>query len=312
MWRPWSRILEALGRIRLPVSFRTDVHVGSAQAVDARGDTGWRAFRSTEDLYRVWGPVPGSPWEPFHCLPLFAAVDRIPRERLGPTNLSFMPVKGEDGPLSPLPDHARPGAPAPEWLEPGTWTILDLPGRATVKAGVWLVQAGCQPVCTFDNWPHARGLLKPEEILAELLRWATTVGELRGSLAPDSPPAWICDSERLGRREGRPGEFDNRYFLDDSILPGPRLLAGAGIRRVVYVTSGERTVPVVDLEGYFADLLRAGVEILHEDLANPEVGPRPFSMERTPRPPPRSGYRRSSAGGFGTTVPEPSSGGGGG
>jgi hypothetical protein len=312
MWRRWSGLLEALGRIRVGRPGRKDVWVGSANAVDARGDLGWHAFRSTADLHRVWGPVPRSAWEPFHCLTLFAVLDRIPTERIGPTNLSFMPEKNEDGPLSPLPPHARPGASPPPWLDEGTWTILDLPGRAAVKAGVWMVRSGCQPVCTFDNWPHPQGVLKPEEILAELIRWATTVAELRSSLGPASPPLWICDSERLGRRVGRPREFDNRYYMDDSVLPGPTLLSRSGIRRVVYVNSGEREVPIRDLDMYFADLLKAGIEVLHEDLANPERGATPFAMPRTPRRFVRIGYRRSSAGGFGTVVPDPSEGGGGG
>jgi hypothetical protein len=192
-----------------------------------------------------------------------------------------------------------------------TWTILDLPGPRAVEAGAWLVSAaGCQPVCTFDNWPHPRGLLRPEETLAELLRWATTVAEARRRLQPSSPPVWICDSERLGGREGRPREFDNRYYLDDSILPGPGLLGRSGIRRAVYATFAGEQVPVIDLEAYFADLLAAGVEVLHVDLGDPQLEPRPFSAPRTPRPPPRAGFHRSAAGGFGSEVPEPSSGGG--
>lgn len=309
MWRPWFKLLEALGRIRLKIGFKRDLRVGSPREVDAQGGMGWRAFRSAEELYRVWGPAPGSPWEPFHCLPLFAAVDRIPRERLGPTALGPLAGKAD---LAPVPAHARPGAPRPEWLDDGTWTILDLPGRSSVIAAVWLVGSGpCQPVCTFDNWPHPKGILHPQEVLAELLRWATTVADLRSGLRPESPPVWICDSDRLGRRKGVPGEFDNRYFLDDSILPGPALLRGAGIHKVVYVTHNARTVPVEDLEGSLSDLLRSGMEVLHVELTNPDDEPRPLASLRTKKRPKQTGFRRSAAGGFGTTVPEPSSGGGG-
>lgn len=314
MWRPWSRLLEALGRVRFSARSTWRVSVGDPRAVDARGGSEWRAFLAPEDLFRVWGPLDGSPWEPFHCVPLFAALDRVARGRAGPPSKVEL-ERAASGP-DVLPGHARPGAPAPAWATPGTWTIVDLPGPVAVEAGAWLVTAaGCQPVCTFDHWPHPRGVLRAEAILAELLRWASTVGAARGRLVRDAPPVWICDSERLGTRTGSPGEFDNRYFLDDSILPGPGLLGGAGIRRVVYLSagSGSRTggaapaVPVVDLEAYLSDLLKAGLPVLHVEVSEFSLEPRPFSAPSSPRPPPRSGYRRSAAGGFGTEVPEPSS-----
>ncbi|TVR52843.1 MAG: hypothetical protein EA421_12880 [Gemmatimonadales bacterium] len=329
MSRLWSRLLEALGRIRLGAAPRRAMSVGHPGGTDALGGMDWRAYTRPEALFQVWGPLEGGPWEPFHCIPLFAALDRLPRDRVGPTHPDDLPREWRDGRIRVgtglgnraamiLPDHARPGAPPPSWLQPGTWTILDLPGAAAVEAGAWLVTAaGCQPVCTFDHWPHPRGVLRPERILAELLRWATTLAAARGRLTRNAPPLWICDSQRLGNRAGRPGDFDNRYFLDDSVLPGPRLLAGAGIERVVYLSpgrnpsgegGGETEIPVRDLEAYFTELLTAGFPVLHADLTHPELEPAPFAAPPSPRPPPRKGFRRSSAGGFGTEVPEPSSG----
>jgi hypothetical protein len=305
MWRPWSKPLEVLGRLRLGFSWRRTLRVGDPAAPDARGTAAWRGYLGSERLYDVWGPHPASPWVPFHCVPLFASLDRLRSEDVGPR---VAPAEEED-PL--LPAAALPGAPAPAWLVPGTWTVVDLPGPASVAAGAWLVTAaGCQPVCTFDNWPHARGLLRTEEVLAELLRWASTVAEARGYLRPDSPPVWICDAERLGGRAALPGEFDNRYFLDDSILPGPELLRRGGVVRVVYLTRGLAEIPVLDLEGYFAELLAAGMPVLHVDLAAGGE-PTPLTSPRKRRRFSRSGFRRSSAGGFGSEVPEPSSGGGG-
>ena len=218
-----------------------------------------------------------------------------------------------------LPAHARPGSPAPAWLEPGTLCVLDLPGRAAVEAAAWLVTAAeAQPVCTFDHWPHPKGVLPAELVLAELLRWATTLAMARGRIASDAPPLWICDSTRLGMRKGSPGEFDNRYYLDDSILPTPQVLARAGIHRVVYLgwASGENgagapalgaSIPLADLVEWFTDLLGAGIEVLHAPVSDPALRLRPF--QAPPRRPRFStkGYRRSAAGGFGTEVPEPSS-----
>jgi hypothetical protein len=165
-------------------------------------------------------------------------------------------------------------------------------------------------VCTFDNWPHPRGLLKPEDTLEALLRWATTVATARSRLQVTSPPVWICDSERLGTRQGKPGEFDNRYYLDDSVLPGASMLSRAGVRQIVYVTLGGDPTPTLDLEGYFADLLIAGLPVLRLDLADPTLEPGPFATPLTRRPVSTFSFRRSAAGGFGTEVPQPSSGGG--
>jgi hypothetical protein len=315
MSRRWSAPLELLGRLGLPrilpaALFRRQLAVGDPHAADARGGSGWRAFLDPVRLFDTWGPHPHGPWVPYHCVPLFAALDRLKRDAVGPAPPPGSPRR----PSAPaeLPPHARPGAPAPDWWTPSTWTILDLPGARSVEAAAWLVGAtGAQPVCTFDNWPHEHGVLKPELALAELLRWATTVQAARSRIAPEAPPLWICERERLGERPGRPREFDNRYFLDDSVLPGPGVLGRYGLERVVYVVPEAGDEPLADLEGYFGELLLAGIPVLRIGLSSTTSTLTPLSSRRAPRPLPRSSYRRSAVGGFGTLVPEPSSGGSG-
>lgn len=301
MWRLWSKLLELLGGFSLPRPFpRGPLKVGSPTAVDALGGRGWQRYTRPEALFEVWGPVPGSPWEPFHCVPLFASMDRIDPAGLGP------PPAEERVPEPPA--HARPGALAPSWSAPGTWVVADLPGPLVVPVGVWLVIAGYQPVCTFDNWPHLKGVQQPERILAQLLYWAPMVADYRKRLTPASAPAWLCDRLRLGERAGRPGEFDNRYYLDDSLLPGPGVLQQSGIVRVVYLTEKREDEPLVDVEPYFKRLGQAGLEVLHADLSDPTLGLAPLPRVR-PRKLHADRYRRSSAGGFGSMVPQPSEGG---
>jgi hypothetical protein len=312
MWRLWSRPLEWLGSIRFGSVGRTRLRVGHPGADDARGGWEWKEFLTSERLYDVWGPAPAGPWMPFHCVPLFAALDRIPRTEVGPSPVGMSEAWTRERTAPTLPPYARTGAPPPPFVGPGTWTILDLPGAAAVEAAAWIVDAtGAQPVCTFDNWPHEKGVLRAEEVLAELLRFASTLAAARDRISPTSPPLWICDSDRLGTRDGSPGEFDNRYYLDDSILPGPALLRREGIARIVYLSWRLPEVPVLDLEGYFTELLAAGLPVLHADLDDPSLTPRPLATPRDGRPFPRTGFRRSAAGGFGTEVPQPSSGGGG-
>ena len=316
MWRLWSGPLEFLGRLRFPrllprFLFRRKIRVGDPAAPDGRGGYEWREFLRAQALFDAWGPHPDGPWVPYHTVPLFAALDRLDARTVGPA--SPLGTPGRSALSEELPASAQPGAPAPSWVVAGTWVILDLPGPRSVEAAAWLVDsAGCQPVCTFDNWPHEKGVLKPENTLAELLRWAAVVASARARLVPGSPPVWLCDRERLGERPGRPGEFDNRYFLDDSVLPTPARLLANGIDRVIYVVQESAHVPVEDLEVYFSELLGAGIPVLRTVLTDPTGEPRPLSSPPSPRKPPRSGFRRSAAGGFGTIVPEPSSGGGGG
>ncbi len=331
MWQRWSRFLEALGRLRVPVITQAgDVSVGDPTAPDAEGGRGWQAYARAEALFQAWGPLEGSPWEPYHAVPLFAAVDRVKQRSLGPTPLREIEEEtaGTGGRALGrnegfrLPAHARVGAQIPGWAtELGTMVVVDLPGRHAVEAAAWLVtEAGLQPVCTFDHWPHRQGLLRAERVLAELLRWATTVVSARGRIPSDAPPVWICDSTRLGTRQGRPGEFDNRYYLDDSILPSAKLLQAHGITRLVYLGwGGDETspdapgpagdVPVADLVEWFTELLTAGIEVVHAPVGDPELRVRPFQAPRIRRRFSAKGYRRSAAGGFGTDLPEPSSGG---
>jgi len=337
MWRRWSRALELLGSLRVPFLMKPakGVSVGDPRIPDAAGGTEWREYLRGDRLFDAWGPHPRSPWVPYHCVPLFAALDSLRPDQVGPAlpradrpavaprtppaaTAGWPPPADIEPPSRPptieptdLPPHARPGAPRPGWIDGVTWTILDLPGRLSVEAATWMITAsGCQPVCTFDHWPHPRGLLRPENTLAELLRWVTTVAAARPELTDSSPPLWICDSERLGSRKGQPGDFDNRYYLDDSILPGPLLLRRAGIERAVYVTLPGEEIPLLDLEAYFGDLLALGVEVLWIDLLDPAMQPQPFSAPRTPRRLKRRDFRPSAAGGFGTEIPQPSSGGG--
>jgi hypothetical protein len=310
MWRPLSLVLECIGRLRIAlpfrVLFRRQVVVGHPSALDAQGSRHWERFATGEQLYDVWGPHPESPWVPFHCIPLFAAIDRVVMREVGP-----MPPAAVERVTAQVPMHARPGSPPPPWLTGDTWTMVDLPGPVSVEVAAWLVTAAsCQPVCTFNNWPHLKGQLRPEHILAALLRWASMLAEVRQGFTPRSPPLWIGDSQRLALPPGRPGDFDNRYYLEDALLPGAGLLRSAGIARVVYVTVEPADAPVIDLDGYFADLVTAGLPVFIVDLRDATLTPAAWTTRPTPRTPAASGFRRSAAGGFGSVVPQPSSGGG--
>jgi len=273
--------------------------VGSQGALDVEGGHLWRSFVDAEALYEAWGPPPGSPWLPYHCVTLFAAVERTrgPNPTAAGIVAQLIAFQGE------APLLADPPLEAPGWLDDRTLTVLELPGMVSVAAGAGLATLGCQLVSTFDNWPHPMGLLKPEDVLGQLLYYAPRVHAARGLLTPTSPPVWLCDADRLGSRSPVPRDFDNRYYLDDSLLPGTLILKAHGIERIVLVVARVNDRPAPDVEAWLADRAKDGLEILRVALRDPDQDARAYAPAR-PRMP--NVGMRSDAGGFGRLVPEPS------
>jgi hypothetical protein len=306
MWQPLWKMLDALGRLRFALGpAKVSINVGAAGATDARGGSDWRQFRTAEALYDVWGPVPGSRWEPYHCVPLFAALDTLRQGEAWPTgNEEAERIEQRthlDGAATMTPLGGN-------WAEEGVWVILDLPGVDAVTLAVRFVLAGFQPVCTFDHWPHPAGLLKPERILAQMLRFAPLLAEARRDRTTHAPPLWICDRERLGTRRGHANEFDNRYFLDDSLLPGTDTLREAGIRHIICVVPEPADPPIEDLAAYLDALRKVGFAEIHGAALNgPELDVFSFPFGRVPKRFKQAGYQRSAAGGFGRLIPEESS-----
>lgn len=304
--KTFAKPLEWLGRIRPAKPWRSrdrSLMIGNPEwTTDALGGNRWREYSSPQRLFDAWGPDSDSPWWPYHCATLFAAVDRIPKNQLHPA------------PPAWIPEWLQSDLAVPPWWDPHTFLIIDAQGSTSLAVAAPLVANGLmQPVCTFDNWPHPRGLTRPETVLATLLRYASMVDARPHPLPPHTPPVWICDATRLGTRSGIPEEFDNRYFLDDSILPGPSLLVQAGLRRVVYAGEQPTLPPSADLGEYLQSLAAAGLELEQVGLATTdqwEAQPLPLRLPTDKagrirfR---RQGYFRSTAGGFGHLVPSPSS-----
>ena len=309
MWRRLWSLLSVIGGLRVTWRrSRVPLTVGSPTERDALDSTYWKEYADTEKLFAVWGPVSGGPWEPYHCVPLFAALQTVPADRLGPTHPDQVRQVEGNGHL----EGAASASPLrTEWAAKGSWVILDLPGATSVAAAVRLIAAGFQPVCTFDNWPHPAGLIKAEVVLAQLLRYAAVVGEVRKYLTVESPPVWVCDRARLGASRGRPREFDNRYYLDDSVLPSPDTLRRNGVERIVCVVPDAVDRPRDDLCAYFRDLRKLGFNAIRgAAFSDPGLAPFDFPEEVFNISFKRSGYRRTDAGGFGVLIPEPSSSGG--
>jgi hypothetical protein len=298
----FNKLLQWIARIRIPLTLafapRAEVSVGDANLLDAIGSTRWKEYRTAEKLFDVWSPLPATTWEAFHCATLFASLDKISQSHIGPAPDEWFPewLQGEIA--------------APIWLDEQTWLILDAPGWISVAIAAHLASLRvAQPVCTFDNWPHKLGLVQPEKTLAALIRYAPWLEHARVGWTSAMPPVWVCDNTRLGTRTGIPREFDNRYFLDDSILPGPELLKTSGIEKIVYATSVAGATQTADLTEYFKLMIQSGYPLFQislEDHLQWQSEPTPF--EPTYRPPvKRRSFFRSSIGGFGANIPDPSS-----
>lgn len=306
MWRPWSKLLHLLGNLRITYTgHRAAMTVGSPNERDAYDSTYWRDYLDPVKLFEVWGPIHTSPWEPYHCVPLFAAIQSIKKDRIGPTHPDTVrEIEGNGKLASPL--MKRPLG--EQWVADGTWIILDLPGPTSVAAASRFVAGGYQPVCTFDHWPHPNGLLKPELILAQLLRYASLMSDVRRELVEQSPPVYLCDRNRLGTTPGRPRDFDNRYFLDDSILPSPDFLRRAGIQSILCIVPTPDDRPREDLCAYFRDLRKDHFGLIRGAAwSDPDLRPFDFPEAVFTISFRQSGFRRSDSGGFGQLIPEPSS-----
>ena len=309
MSRLLSNLLSFIGSLRIRTSVeKTVMDVGDPTIPDAQGSAEWRNFATTEALYAVWGPPSGSPWEPYHCVPLFASLQTIPPDRIGP-GTPQQNLQVDQHPLFHPSEIKKPLAAA--WATQQTLAILDIPGMYSVPMAVRLMASGFQPVCTFDNWPHWVGLIKSELALAQLLRFASTAKILRENISPQSSPVWVCDRDRLGDRAAKPREFDNRYYLDDSILPSPETLRKNGISQIVCVVPEASMMPRDDLRSYFRDLRKENFSAIYgASLQDSELGLFPVPSETFEINFKQNLLNRNDAGGFGVLVPEPSSSGG--
>jgi len=297
MWSLLLKLLEFIGRIRLPfIKGKTQVKVGNPATVDFLGDYGWRNYLDSRKLSQIWGPHPNSPWTPFHCLTLFVALDYIQQDMIGPCDYNPWPLQ-----------NVKP----PTWIDAKTLIFVDLPGPKSVALGSVLAVSGCDIVCTFNNWPHPKGLVRPEYVLSALLRYASWLGQNRSAFPTPAPVAWLCDQERFSGYSGQPGQFDNRYYIEDSVIPGPKFLLERGITKVVYI-SEETNVIKADLANHLYFYHKEGIRIGHV-VAFPEgtLG-EPSVIIPEKRNFSTTGFFRSSAGGFGGVIPQPSSGGSGG
>ncbi len=315
----WSKLLERLGKPLGQPAPAPDIFTAGAVRQGL-----WHEFRDWEALFQLYGPAADSPWQAFHCPTLFAGIDRL---RLQPRLTELAPEVSEPQPAG-----------AWQWLGPDSLVLVDLKGAESVQLAVRMLTecpGGAQLVSAFDHWPAANPvrqtlnesryvnmtpLLWPPrtvdrsvaidsmDIINSMVTLAPQVYQRRqAGIASDAPGIWLCDSRRLVAMKPGPGNFDNRYYIDDSILPGPELLALHKISRVVLVSISAENDPSDDLCSFLNGCHGRGMTLSRVALEQPETWTVPV-----PLPPPPAvrlaglKYPKSQVGGFGVKVPVPS------
>jgi hypothetical protein len=222
----------------------------------------WRRFLEPRELHAAWAPPAESVWRPFYKPTLIAAV-AVVKDAASP--LTFPSTD----PLAGL-DLSRAAV------------FVDLPGEVSVALGAALLEKGYQPVVTFNNWPHQKGVLKLERALGALLFHAEKAAATRpegGAL-----PVFLLEAGRLGDKTASPGpdRFDNRYFHAVTDFPDAGRLSGRGVNRIIYI-NGKGTSPGAeedDLNAYFCQLRTSGFRFTYvvpgaEGAAARDVDPVP-------------------------------------
>ena len=132
----------------------------------------------------------------------------------------------------------------------------------------------------------------------------------RLKFAPDAPPAFLLDSMRLsGTKPVDVGMFDNRWMVFPQDFPSASFLLSHGIQRV-FLVQKDRVEPQDDLAHSLLRWQEGGIAVLSKNLTDGT----PFSQITVKRPSrykaiwyralAQVGLRRSSAGGFGSYIPE--------
>ncbi|HEV2329621.1 MAG TPA: hypothetical protein VGY56_12645 [Verrucomicrobiae bacterium] len=196
--------------------------------------------------------------------------------------------------------------------------VLDFPGAYAVWFGIALGQRGFRPVPLFNGVAGSRfgalALVDVSGIVSALHANVETLMTL--PLRPDSPPAFLLDSNRQsGGFSPEPGRFDNRWCVFPQDFPSANFLLSKNIRSVVLAQEGF-SVPKHDLAHILLRWQEAGIQILSCNQPGQDQ-PAPIQIEKPGnfralwyRAMVLAGLRRNSTGGFGGIVPQPGSSGG--
>ncbi len=252
----------------------------------------------TFELFDRWAP-PQVVWSRWAKPVLFAEMSAVPAVDQG---------------TDPLPDLG---------LEPDSSIalIVDLPGAASVKAGLALLDSGFRPVPLFNG---TRGPTAPNFASTAILDNDAILGWLyagsdsleRKSLPINAPPAFLLDSRRKTLVSLTPGRFDNRWIVFPQDFPSANFLKSQGISQAMLIQQHAGVKPQDDLVHVLRRWQEGGISLFV--YGTDETGDvQPLVVQKPSRfralwytAVALAGLHRNSAGGFGSVIPQPSSGAG--
>jgi len=253
-----------------------------------------------EDVFAVWAPQ-DSIWSPWVAPVLFAQTDwdLLPAATAESESLPWT--------LQPTPDTA---------------VIVDLPFAQSVEAGLSLASLGFRPVPLYNASPGPIALLLSHglkgipnaavDMRSIVVAVARNTPALQAmTFSADAAPAFLLDSNRLlgTTRPVERGMFDNRWMVFPQDFPSASFLLSHGIRQALLLQK-DRLDPQDDLAHSLLRCQDGGIPVLAKRLDD-NSPPSPITVKRPSkykaiwyRALAQLGLRRSSAGGFGSYIPE--------
>lgn len=206
-------------------------------------------------------PIKGE-LRPFYWPTLFEA----------PTAMPKTPIEGES-PTKPLGDVLTPvftsamdvayrrGKALASLFEKATAdtaVLIDLPGPEAVAMAAGMAER-FEPVATFDNWPHPRGVVPAHMTLAAAAYYQPLFAKMQQRRTLSALPAFVLDRKRLAQYTDETRQFDNRYVAK---LPPPDGFTKLGVKRLLYVVpGGAETAELDDLNQDFVAYEKAGIDV---------------------------------------------------
>ncbi len=206
-------------------------------------------------------PVKGE-LRPFYWPTLFEA----------PTAMPTIPIEGES-PTAPLSTvlspiftsamdvaykRGRALAALFEKATPDTAVLVDLPGPEAVAMAAGMAER-FEPVATFDNWPHPRGVVPAHLTLAAAAYYQPLFAKAQQRRTLSALPLLVLDRKRLTQYTDETRQFDNRYVAK---LPPPDGFKKLGVKRLLYVAPGGADAQELDdLNEDFVAYEKAGIDV---------------------------------------------------
>ncbi|MBI3072279.1 MAG: hypothetical protein HYY84_09195 [Deltaproteobacteria bacterium] len=141
-----------------------------------------------------------------------------------------------------------------------TALIVDLPGPEAIAFAAAMAER-FDPIMTFDNWPHPRGVVPSHQTLAAAIYHRPVFKGTREKRGAKTPPLFVLDRYRLAYYSDDSQQFDNRYLAK---VPSPEAMRKLGVARILYIAPGvsvEGSRELDDLNDDFVAYAKAGLDV---------------------------------------------------